>query len=186
MCDDGLYYILKGLTKCPKIKHLSLIKNRINYKGCENLKYYLESWKSNSLVQLYLDSNNLNIGNGLELISQGLIKNKGLKIISLENVDFTPETLAVFFKNIKLNQVLNSIFLSENKVSYQSLKMINEICLSTNICTIKLENNLLSIKQEEMLKITKESKIQYYYSQKEMLKITKESEIPFRFVGGQK
>ena len=26
MCDDGLYYILKGLTKCPKIKHLSLIK----------------------------------------------------------------------------------------------------------------------------------------------------------------
>jgi len=162
--DDGLYYILKGLTKCPKIKTLSLKDNKIGNKGCNNIKSYLESWKSSSLTQLYLDSNPLYISFGLELISLGLSKNKSLKVIGLDDVGFTGDNIGTFFKNIKNNQTLNSVFMGKNKVGMPSLKLINEISEGNALTTIKLENNLVKLNSDEFNKMLMSTKTQYYYS----------------------
>jgi hypothetical protein len=142
---DGLDCFLNNLSKLPKLKHLYLIDNNIDYKGANLLGLYLGSWFSTSLTNISLDENPFGV-QGVIQIMEGVKKNKNLVYLSLSKIKANLLAFENFVDALEDNKSLRKIRYSYNEVNHKLIHRLNdEILPTTKIETVELFNNILSV-----------------------------------------
>lgn len=128
--DESVAIILKELQENSTLRVLDLSGNRISYKGCEHLMYYL---KYPSCILQSLILNNNSIGDySAKFIIESIKYNESLAHIDLNHNNLTETSLTKIAEAICKNSSLASVNVFWNEFNKESIKLFYDIIKDDN------------------------------------------------------